>query len=1062
MTFNGLKRLISFTLSPLLMVLFMTIPLYAESHPLTADVPGQSQPSPSTDDREAQLSSHLQEILILRAALAGQAVQGDRVSQILGIDYLDANTVDAKKAELQVVVAEKRSALRKANWSGRPPFPDLQPQRSVSPSSEIATPDIQTTPFNTLLAGYESLHLQLDFLKLPLTDREAFHEKEAEAVRKAEALAREEEQKRLAREEAARIAEARRAAEEKTKAARLETDQALARERAALVVVSKELTIYRNDLAFALEQLSLTEKEHLAQLVVLKNRFNNTPAESREMDALYDDMVQVMQAARKDLASSLDSLASISTAPGYSGDLSSLSPIDEEQKASIAELKTLSNETARIAEDASSLAAEIAWKRLKAAITWAEEINTLRLDVLQKVSREKRARLLGINRDGIAQLKRELTDIALFIRWSQAGGRKIVLEELSTLKDPFVAGGFASKVLWVALLIAAYVYVLRKGKGYLLRLQDFLTNAMRSSVLIRRMQQVLSIVQDMFSELIFLVAVVFSPLFIGFDPAQRHWHVVYTIALWYAAYRLTIKISLHAIDWLIPGDQFGKPEQSRKLLRSILLAGRYILNINVILIIAEAILGQGYLYHIVTRIAWIGGFVVFAILMRWWRDDISDAYVQVKPSGTLAGFVQATRNRWYGFFIAIAAFGVLLVDTLAHVFRRFVYSFEQSQRMLAYLFRRRLERKALMTEKEPLQPQNLPPEAAVFFDEGPVKDLSLQIDFFPHMDLFTRSVEEWKAGSRIGAFAIVADFGFGKTTWLNEARRRADVNNIAFLALSERATTRQDALNKLATGLGASAEAGTSIDSLAEWLRNGEKRLVIIDDLHFWFLRSISTLDALQTLNTLVELTGDHVFWLCSFSNYPYRYYSWASVDNTVFRTVKQLMAWPEETIETLLETRTNLTGWHLSFDDLLVQGKEPYPAETGPEDTAKDYKRLIWDLSLGSPRAAIQYWVKSLSVDADNIAHVRFFKRPDSTLLDSLNEQDRFVLACIVWHEQVTVTEIASMLRFTTVTCRDAVLRLTEAGVLRNRRDYHRVTAQWWPEVVRYLKRKHLVPSQS
>jgi hypothetical protein len=48
--------------------------------------------------------------------------------------------------------------------------------------------------------------------------------------------------------------------------------------------------------------------------------------------------------------------------------------------------------------------------------------------------------------------------------------------------------------------------------------------------------------------------------------------------------------------------------------------------------------------------------------------------------------------------VAIAAFGVLMADTLAHAFQRYIYSFEQSQRMLAYLFRRRLEKKALLTE----------------------------------------------------------------------------------------------------------------------------------------------------------------------------------------------------------------------------------------------------------------------------------------------------------------------------------------------------------------------------
>jgi len=1060
-----MKKLISFTISSWLIFSIVLPHAVAQNeHYGLPPAPGQSATTSyvQVNNIAKQLDSRLQEILAMRAALAGHAEDGNWVSKILAIDYLKDAAVDAKKTALKELIAEKHQILKKRRWSGKPPFPDLLATPQPQSSGLITGSSPAPTDFNVLLAEYESLRLQLQFLNLPLTDRAAFHNQVLAAARNAETRAKEDEQKRIAEEEADRIAQARQAAQEKTMAARKDMDRAIAKERASLEVVVSKLISYRNNLTFAREQLTLTEQEHMAQLVGLRNRANDTPAGSPGMDALYDDMVHVMQSARSDIDASLDAYASIPGAPRYQGNLSSLSPMDEEQKASIAELKKLAADTSSQAAKAQALGTELAWKRLKAAIAWAGEINTLRLEVLTKVSRTKRARLLGITRDGIAQLKREITDIVLFSRWSQAGGKKILFEEIATLRDPFVAGGFASKVIWVALLIAVYVYVIRHGKRFLVRLQGFLNDALRSAKLIRRVQQVFSVINDIFEELILLGAVIFSPIIIGFDPAQIYWRVAYAIVIWYAAYRLVIKISPHAIDWLIPGVQFGEqPEQNRLLLRSILLVGRYILVINVILIMAEAILGQGYLYHIVSRIAWIGAFIIFAILIRWWRDGISDAYLKINASGTLAGFVQTTRTHWYGFFVAIAAFGVLMIDTLIHTSRRFVYSFEQSQRMLAFLFRRRLEKKALLAGGNISPPLSLPPEADVYFDEGPVAKPSLQIDFFPHMGLFTKAVQDWKAGGHIGAFAVVGDFGFGKTTWLNEARRRADVSQSTFLALDERASTRPEALNRLASGLGAPAEAAASIESLSAWLHSGEQRLVIVDDLHFWFLRSIDALEALSTFNTLVEITGERIFWVCSFSSYPYRYYAWASRDNVVFRTVVMLSAWPEETIGTLLRTRTNLTGWRVSFDGLLLEGTEDFPAKANPADTAKDYNRLIWDLSLGSPRAALQYWVRSLAIDADGITHVRFFKRPEGALLDNLNEYDRFVLACIVWHEQVSVSEITSMLRFPSVTCRDAVLRLQEMGVLRSRGDYYRVTAQWWPEVVRYLKRKHLVPSK-
>jgi hypothetical protein len=210
-----------------------------------------------------------------------------------------------------------------------------------------------------------------------------------------------------------RIARARREAEEKTRAARMETGLAISREQKALESVLAELAAYRSNLDFTRENLLLSGQEHRARLVVLRNRLTGTPAGSTDMDVLYDEMVSVMQDARKDMAESLDSYSAKHQAPRYTGDMSSLSPIDGEQKSSIERLRKLSGEASDAADEAEAVAADLSWLRLKSSIAWAEDVNVLRLEVLQKTSRAKRARILGITREGIAQLKREVTDKAL-------------------------------------------------------------------------------------------------------------------------------------------------------------------------------------------------------------------------------------------------------------------------------------------------------------------------------------------------------------------------------------------------------------------------------------------------------------------------------------------------------------------------------------------------------------------------------------------------------------------------------------------------------------------------
>ena len=231
-----------------------------------------------------------------------------------------------------------------------------------------------------------------------------------------------------------------------------------------------------------------------------------------------------------------------------------------------------------------------------------------------------------------------------------------------------------------------------------------------------------------------------------------------------------------------------------------------------------------------------------------------------------------------------------------------------------------------------------------------------------------------------------------------------------------------------------------------------------IDDAQLWFLRGIDALEGWRTFTTIIERTSGSVVWIVAFAHYAWELLDWIAKGDHVFRSVVHLAPWSESEIGDLLERRNASSGLEIVYDDLLVDDIRDGNDAARILTTARDYNRLVWDYAEGSPRVALHVWGRSLVPDGPGRARVRLFRNPDGDVLEKLSEPARFVLASTVWHERLSLEEVASTLGLTREACADAFSRLAENEVAEIEGGYLRVTPRWWPVVIRYLRRKHLI----
>ncbi|WP_437850209.1 AAA family ATPase [Sorangium sp. So ce363] len=700
-------------------------------------------------------------------------------------------------------------------------------------------------------------------------------------------------------------------------------------------------------------------------------------------------------------------------------------------------------------------------ERLTCALADEEQLDAARVLLLSRLPDGMREEALGPGRAGVDQLRAELFRIGARARWYRLHRDSAVEESRAALRDPFVVTALAYRAALVVAVIALAVIVTRRRRRWMDAAWPVILRVVRRARAQRALERARSILA-MFSGSLLLLATIWGVhRALGSDAAAvREVELAYGILLWYALYRLALA-GMHGWIERRPSDLGATIHEatSRKVLRSLRAVGRFALAVGLLVGAVEAATGRGYLYNAALRAASLGALLLGWVLIRWWRDDISDAYLRRHDEGTLASAVRKTRVRWYGFFVAVVALLALVLARMGRAARRVLLGFDLTHRVLAFIFRKRLERRTDSAHPDGLA-RELPRDVLAHLSEEPLLDPTTGLDHYAGLDRFKASLAAWKDSRRIGSLLLVGGAGSGKTTWLVAAEREAPVP-VVRVALDRRQLTAADVIATLGNALDAPPEARTGVEAFTAWLRLQQRRLLVLDDLEHLFLRGLEAWGAWEAFLEIVERSAPSIFWLCAIAEHPYRYLVFARGGATVFRTIVHLAPWSEQRLAELLTARTRASGYSVSYEDLVMDDDESTDRVQRELRTERDFARLLWDYAKGCPRVALHFWQRSLLVDdahGERRLRVRLFRTPDEDELESLSEVERFVLASVVWHDSLTTDEAARSLGVDALPCQDALAKMVELGIIDDLRGRHRVTTRWQRAVSNYLVRKHLI----
>lgn len=481
--------------------------------------------------------------------------------------------------------------------------------------------------------------------------------------------------------------------------------------------------------------------------------------------------------------------------------------------------------------------------------------------------------------------------------------------------------------------------------------------------------------------------------------------------------------------------------------------------------LARLATGRAVIYELACLLFWWGLVPMAVYCLRVWRPWIVREYVKrSSEDGWLTELTTRHAQRFYGILVLAVALVIVLVRQIARFIRRNLSDLDTTKRLLAFLFRRQVEKHALERGAVLGKMHDLPPDLLAEFPTGPLDpgDRPVKPAF---LDDIKRAFTTWQAEQMEGSVVLVGAPGMGKSTAMRLLQSTLG-EPVPVYKVVDRYTQPEALITGLARLIGLArvpTDEATFAAELSSYLEAHGRRVIALDNCHNFFLRKVGGFAAWETFTRIVNQTCHRVFWVMSFNAASWDYLKNIAGGVSYFRRVVHMPAWTDEELRRLILTRMRRAGYRVSFTDLLVTRMHGVKASSQIIRTSQGYFRLLWDFTNGNPRVACHFWLRSLVPDADKKrVRVHLFAAPRIEELERLPDEIAFVLAALIEHESITDEELATVSNTSLEFARFALQYCREHGYMwrTQHTDRTKLTTHWQQSIIRYLKRRHLLYS--
>lgn len=1006
---------------------------------------------PQSDDVVAlwQTERHIQAFLLKKLDPSVDA------AKLFDVDSGDEQRVRVEAERLRRVlfeVEETPPPPTSASTGVEPPAPPTTaPSASAAPVATPAPPE-RSADTQLLKARLAVDEARLSFYALPKPERDAllaFHQesqrKNAGAQAKQE-LSDAELEKQRAHAERVR-------AEKELADARSEAAKLLGAERVRLLEIRESQAALGSRLAQDKVELADFSERLLSWQrpadEVLKASALNRPDE-KQIDAIYDTLTRNLATVRDNLSAATATVDEPPNLTPVGEDVLGELPV-EVDRASVDKLRgeLLASEAELLRQYATQR-----WERMRQLMSAMRELARRRLALLPLLTNQKHAQLGGFTAQAFDQAGREIRQVTLVLRYHLRETRRFITtvrETGDTEGSAFTATVTALK--WM-IPIGLFVWWRRRAEQTLRGWKRAAVDAarkkrIRGKTLIQRAIQFYQRIRNPFEWLVLVWAV------ISFLPAGAEELLEVQLVSTALSWTLGGQLVVRAIDASFhEGSQRKSRLQTADLrFRTLRFLGRGVVTFGLILALTSQLVGGGTIYEWVWTACWFSILPIFLLVLRWWRHVIFHHVELQRKKGPVLKWAATNQSGWQSFPAAVVGASFLLGQLATRFVRVYVLGFDIVKRLLAYWFRREVEKKS---------------ESRVSTVDDIVISPTLYESFDPELrssELVT-SVADKEVDEVIGrirdpggaVYAVVGERGSGKSTLLSRIVQKTPDTAVVRCPVSGITEFHRELRTVLEL-----SEGAPDVDVIDLLNKREGNNALLIDDAQHLIRPIVDGLEELDRLVTLARASSVSCTWVFAFDAVIWQYFQRAREVRPLFDDIIELRPWSEEGIVRLLASRSDAVELDPDFSRLI--GELPPDAdeidmEEALERARNGFYRLLWDYSLGNPGVSLHFWRESLRCAPDGSFIVRLFEPPDTTDLDRLPDSTVFVLRVVVQLERAAVQDVLDATLLAPRQVEDALRYAMGRGYLEHVDGRYRICWKWFRTITRFLARRHLLAS--
>ncbi|MBB5733761.1 hypothetical protein FHS61_002804 [Altererythrobacter atlanticus] len=807
-----------------------------------------------------------------------------------------------------------------------------------------------------------------------------------------------------------------------------EQERLIASERARLLQTSQAQAQFRSELARSTGEAASIIDDALSWR---RRGLEAAAAGNDNASQLYDDLVVELARIRQRLRQALDT-------PEYPP-LSALRPpaIDRalpDNAPETLELRRQVQELERGWKNLQDAYANRLWERRNALRDAMNLLNEARLALLPSLTSRERSRVTGFGAEGVAQVRREISEIVLELRFSVQSWRRTLSEILTRIMSPSPA--FVLSMLRIAMILIFFAWWRRRGDGLLARAQaDAATR--RPRTMARSLQTAaLRNWREIRAPLDWLILAILLWWLWPEELAIESMVFVWIVLFW----SLVTVTLVRLVNELAKGRTHEDPRASLRWKSLKLIAGS-LLAIGLLLNLTQASVGRGAIHNWVSTIAWLLVPVVALLLAHWWRQRIVALAEAEAGESMLLRWMARDPGGITGLLGRIAVGLLLLAKGVRAIISRRLRDMALVREMLDQRARIVAERR-VAEDKASGRFRRLPPEITAAFD--------------PHRPPSKLRVGDERPGHALlpeippGSLTlVVGERGLGKSSYLRDLAEKSSKDS-RIVAMQAPPANPAEFLDDLAAATRPGVKGGAA----------QEQVFVTVDDIQRLIVPAIGGLNIIERLVALARTSGPNCRWVFSISQESWRFLQRARNDRILFDTVISLPHWSAGELRALIERRTAQAKLSPDFSAMTDDGIFEFGEDVSATERRKrGYFERLTDYASGNPAIALDYWRQSLFVDSiSEQVTVRTFDTPPVESLSALPMSALFVLRAMVQMDLVSKETIRTSTDLSDMLVSDALRRLERLGTITCDQGTCRISLHWWIEVVRLLARQNLI----